>query len=263
MDSKIIKYFIVLILISFKSYAVEFQGKFIQGHFIIGKTEPGTEITIDKKKVKVSKDGYFVFGLDKDRKFDVVIREGGKKIIKKVKKRKYKIQRIDGLPEKKVTPPEEFYERIKKENKLISNAREVESDLSFFKDQFIIPVDDAIITGVYGSQRILNGIPKWPHYGLDFAQKKGSPVKAMNNGVVTLAEKDLFYTGATLIFDHGHGISTLYMHLDEIFVDIGDHVKKGDIIGTVGATGRATGPHLDIRLNWFGVRLDPATILKL
>ena len=263
MDSKIIKYFIVLILISFKSYAVEFQGKFIQGHFIIGKTEPGTEISIDKKKIKVSKDGYFAFGLDKDRKFDVVINEGEKKIIKKVKKRKYKIQRIDGLPEKKVTPPKEFYERIKKENKLISNAREVDSDLSFFKDQFIIPVDDAIITGVYGSQRILNGIPKWPHYGLDFAQKKGSPVKAMNNGVVTLAEKDLFYTGATLIFDHGHGISTLYMHLDEIFVDIGDHVKKGDIIGTVGATGRATGPHLDIRLNWFGVRLDPATILKL
>ena len=263
MDSKIIKYFIVLILISFKSYAVEFQGKFIQGHFIIGKTEPGTEISIDKKKIKVSKDGYFAFGLDKDRKFDVVISEGEKKIIKKVKKRKYKIQRIDGLPEKKVTPPKEFYERIKKENKLISNAREVDSDLSFFKDQFIIPVDDAIITGVYGSQRILNGIPKWPHYGLDFAQKKGSPVKAMNNGVVTLAEKDLFYTGATLIFDHGHGISTLYMHLDDIFVDIGDHVKKGDIIGTVGATGRATGPHLDIRLNWFGVRLDPATILKL
>ena len=263
MDSKIIKYFIVLILINFKSYAVEFQGKFIQGHFIIGKTEPGTEISIDKKKIKVSKDGYFAFGLDKYRKFDVVINEGEKKIIKKVKKRKYKIQRIDGLPEKKVTPPKEFYERIKKENKLISNAREVDSDLSFFKDQFIIPVDDAIITGVYGSQRILNGIPKWPHYGLDFAQKKGSPVKAMNNGVVTLAEKDLFYTGATLIFDHGHGISTLYMHLDDIFVDIGDHVKKGDIIGTVGATGRATGPHLDIRLNWFGVRLDPATILKL
>ena len=263
MDSKIIKYFIVLILINFKSYAVEFQGKFIQGHFIIGKTEPGTEISIDKKKIKVSKDGYFAFGLDKDRKFDVVISEGEKKIIKKVKKRKYKIQRIDGLPKKKVTPPKEFYERIKKENKLISNAREVDSDLSFFKDQFIIPVDDAIITGVYGSQRILNGIPKWPHYGLDFAQKKGSPVKAMNNGVVTLAEKDLFYTGATLIFDHGHGISTLYMHLDDIFVDIGDHVKKGDIIGTVGATGRATGPHLDIRLNWFGVRLDPATILKL
>ena len=162
-----------------------------------------------------------------------------------------------------MTPPEEFYARIKKENKLIGVARDIESDLPFFKDKFIIPVDDAIITGVYGSQRILNGIPKWPHYGLDFAQKKGTPVKAMNNGIVTLSEDDLYYTGGTIIFDHGHGVSTLYMHMDKIFVKVGDHVKKGDIVGTVGATGRATGPHLDIRLNWFGIRLDPATVLDL
>ena len=162
-----------------------------------------------------------------------------------------------------MTPPEEFYARIKKENKLIGVARDIESDLPFFKDKFIIPVDNAIITGVYGSQRILNGIPKWPHYGLDFAQKKGTPVKAMNNGIVTLSEDDLYYTGGTIIFDHGHGVSTLYMHMDKIFVKVGDHVKKGDIVGTVGATGRATGPHLDIRLNWFGVRLDPATVLDL
>ena len=162
-----------------------------------------------------------------------------------------------------MTPPEEFYARIKNENKLIGVARDIESDLPFFKDKFIIPVDDAIITGVYGSQRILNGIPKWPHYGLDFAQKKGTPVKAMNNGIVTLSENDLYYTGGTIIFDHGHGVSTLYMHMDKIFVKVGDHVKKGDIVGTVGATGRATGPHLDIRLNWFGIRLDPATVLDL
>jgi len=263
MDSKIIIYFITGLLITFKSYAVEFQGKFIQGHYIIGKTLPGTKILIDKRQVKVTKEGYFAFGLDKDRKFDVVITEGSKKIIKKVQKRKYKIQRIDGLPEKKVTPPEEFYERIKKENKLIAKARAIDSDLSFFKDKFIVPVDNAIITGVYGSQRILNGIPKWPHYGLDFAQKKGSPIKAMNTGIVTLAEEDLFYTGATLIFDHGHGISTLYMHLDKIFVEKGDIVKQGDVIGTVGSSGRSTGPHLDVRLNWFGTRLDPATVLDI
>ena len=263
MDSKIIIYFITGLLITFKSYAVEFQGKFIQGHYIIGKTSPGTKIFIDKRKIKVTKEGYFAFGLGKDRKFDVVITEGNQKIIKKVQKRKYKIQRIDGLPEKKVTPPEEFYERIKKENKLIAKARAIDSDLSFFKDKFIVPVDNAIITGVYGSQRILNGIPKWPHYGLDFAQKKGSPIKAMNTGIVTLAEEDLFYTGATLIFDHGHGISTLYMHLDKIFVNVGDHVKKGDVIGTVGSSGRATGPHLDIRLNWYGTRLDPNSILNI
>jgi len=256
-------FFIIFFLFFTQLNAVEFKGKFIQGHFIIGKTSPGTEIIIDKKKVKVSKDGYFAFGIEKDRKLNIIITEGDKTVIKKIQKRKYNIQKIDGLPKKKVTPPEEFYARIKRENKLIGKAREVNSDLSFFKEKFIIPVDDAIITGVYGSQRILNGIPKWPHYGLDFAQKKGTPVKAMNDGVVTLSEKDLFYTGATLIFDHGHGVSTLYMHMDKIFVLKGDHVKKGDIVGTVGTSGRSTGPHLDIRLNWFGTRLDPATILNI
>jgi len=264
MDCKII-YKLLLLVVFFTStqtHAIEFKGKFIQGHYIIGKTEPGSEIIIDKREVKVSKDGYFAFGIGKDRKFDITITENNNKIIKKIQKRKYSIQRIEGLPKKKVTPPEEFYARIKRENKLIGKAREIHSNLSFFKDKFIIPVDDAIITGVYGSQRILNGIPKWPHYGLDFAQIKGSPIKAMNNGIVTLAEKDLFYTGATLIFDHGHGISTLYMHMNEIFVNVGDHVKKGDIVGTIGTSGRSTGPHLDIRLNWFGIRLDPATILN-
>jgi len=266
MDSKIIKYFLLIFFISFKVSAVEFDGKFIQGHFIIGKTEPDTKVKIDKKQVKVSKDGYFAFGLSRDRKYDVVItiEKNGvkKKITKRVQKRKYNIQRIDGLDEKKVTPPEEVYERIKKENKLIAKARAIDSDLDFFKDKFMIPVDDAIITGVYGSQRILNGEPKWPHYGLDFAQKEGAPVKAMLNGTVTLAEADLFYTGGTLIFDHGHGISTLYMHMLDIFVEKGQKVKQGDIIGTVGSTGRATGPHLDVRLNWFDVRLDPATALN-
>ena len=254
--------FIIIYFFFSQLGAVEFRGKFIQGHFIIGKTDPGTNIIVDKKRIKVTKNGYFAFGIEKERKLDIVIVEGNKTIIKKIQKRKYNIQKIDGLPKKKVTPPEEFYARIKRENKLIGKAREIHSDLSFFKDKFIIPVDDAIITGVYGSQRILNGIPKWPHYGLDFAQKKGTPVKAMNNGIVTLAEKDLFYTGATLIFDHGHGVSTLYMHMDKIFVDKGDHVKKGDIVGTVGTSGRSTGPHLDVRLNWFQTRLDPMSILN-
>ena len=263
MDCKIIKYIAIIFLICFKTNAIEFDGEFVQGHFIIGKTNPNTKILVDKKIVKVSKDGYFAFGIEKDRKLDIVITEGDKKIVKKIQRREYNIQKIDGLPKKKVTPPEEFYVRIKKENKLIVNAREINSDLTFFKEKFILPVENAIVTGVYGSQRILNGIPKWPHYGLDFAQKKGTPIKAMNNGIATLVEEDLFYTGATLIFDHGHGVSTLYMHLDKIFVNLGDHVKKGEVIGTVGSSGRSTGPHLDVRLNWFGTRLDPATILDI
>ena len=267
MDSKIIKFFLLFFFISFKSYAVEFNGKFIQGHYIIGKTDPSSTVKIDKRKIKVSKGGYFAFGLDRERKYDVVIqieKDGDiNKIIKKVQKRKYNIQRIDGLEEKKVTPPEEVFARIKKENKLIAIAREINSDLDFFKDKFILPLENAIITGVYGSQRILNGKPRWPHYGVDFAGDLGTPIKAMADGVVTLAENDLYFTGATLIFDHGHGISTLYMHLDEIFVEKNDIVKQGDIIGTVGSSGRSTGPHLDVRLNWFGTRLDPATVLNI
>jgi murein DD-endopeptidase MepM/ murein hydrolase activator NlpD len=266
MDSNIIKYILLIFFFSLKVSAVELNGKFIQGHFIIGKTDPSSKVKIDKKQIRVSKDGYFAFGLARDRKYDVVItieKNGVKeKITKRIQKRKYNIQRIDGLEEKMVTPPEEVYERIKKDNKLIAKARAVDTDLDYFKDKFIIPVEDAIITGVYGSQRILNGKPKWPHYGLDFAQDEGAPVKAMINGTVTLAETDLYYTGGTLIFDHGHGISTLYMHLNEIFVKKGQKVKQGEVIGTVGATGRATGAHLDVRLNWFGVRLDPATVLN-
>jgi len=267
MDSKIIKFSILIFFLIIKVNAAEFNGKFIQGHYIIGKTDANSTVIIDKKKVKVSKDGYFAFGLDRERKYDVVIqinRDGKiQKLIKKVQKRKYNIQRIDGLEEKKVTPPEEVYERIKNENKLIAEAREINSDLDFFKDKFILPLDNAIITGVYGSQRILNGKPRWPHYGIDFAGDLGTPIKAMADGIVTLAENDLYFSGATLIFDHGHGVSTLYMHMDEIFVEKDDIVKQGDIIGTVGSSGRSTGPHLDVRLNWFGTRLDPATVLNI
>ena len=245
------------------SFAVTFDGKFIQGSFILGKTDPGSEVFIDKKKIKVDKDGYFAFGLGRDRKNDVTITINKKKIVKKIFKRKYKIQRIDGLEEKKVTPPEEVYERIKRENKWIGEARTINSNLNFFKHKFINPLENAIVTGVYGSQRILNGKPKWPHYGIDFAAKEGTEIKAMLDGVVTLAESDLFYTGGTLIFDHGHGVSTLYMHMKTLMVVKGQKVNQGDIIGTVGSTGRSTGAHLDVRLNWFNVRLDPATVLDI
>ena len=255
------------LLITTSSFAVTFDGKFIQGSFILGKTEPGSEVFIDKKRVKVTSDGFFVFGLSRDRKYDVVItlsKNGNKqKIVKKVQKRKYNIQRIDGLEEKKVTPPEEVYERIKRENKWIGEARSIDSNLTFFTKKFIVPVENAIISGVYGSQRILNGKPKWPHYGLDFAADEGTKIKAMLDGIVTLAEPDLFYTGGTLLFDHGHGISTLYMHMEKILVKKSQKVKQGDIIGTVGSTGRATGAHLDVRLNWLQTRLDPATALDI
>ncbi len=266
MDSKIIK---VILLVSFffsDLNAAEFKGSFKQGSFILGKTKPNSEVKIDDKKIRVSKDGYFAFGLDRDRENNViiVIKENGKtKIIeKKVLKRKYKIQRIDGLPPKQVTPPPEVYEKIKKDNILIGKARSVNTAYDYFKNKFIYPIDKYIITGVYGSQRILNGKPRRPHYGIDFHAPEGTAVKAMMDGEVTLAENNMYFTGGTIIFDHGHGISTLYMHMKDINVKVGQKIKQGQIVGTLGQSGRATGPHLDIRLNWFGIKLDPATILN-
>ncbi len=267
MDCKIITrlFFLIFCFIPTHSIAIEFTGKFLQGHFIIGKTDPTAKIIIDKKQVKVSDDGFFVFGLDRDRKFDLTITKivNGKKdkLIKKVLKRKYNIQRIDGLEESKVTPPESVYKRIKEENNKIGEARAINSDLPFFKNQFIMPVE-GIISGVYGSQRILNGKPKWPHYGIDIAAKQGTMIKSSGSGIVTMAEDDLYYTGGTIIMDHGHGISTIYSHLENVMVSVGDKINQGDIIGTVGSTGRSTGPHLDFRVNWFQTRLDPMSLLK-
>ena len=215
------------IIFSTNAFAIEFKGKFLQGHYIVGITDPAAKIIVDKK----------------------------------VLKRKYNIQRIDGLEQSKVTPPESVYKRIKEENNRIGEARAINSDLPFFKNQFIMPVE-GIISGVYGSQRILNGKPRWPHYGIDIAAKQGTMIKSSGSGVVTMAEDDLYYTGGTIIMDHGHGISTIYSHLETVMVSIGDKINQGDTIGTVGSTGRSTGPHLDFRINWFQVRLDPMSILK-
>jgi murein DD-endopeptidase MepM/ murein hydrolase activator NlpD len=261
-------FFLIIIMVFFSSSlnAIEFKGKFEQGSFIIGKTSPGSKVQVDKKKVRVTEDGYFVFGLGRDRKNDVIIKinQKGKfkTIQKKILKRIYKIQKIDGLPSKQVTPPPEVYKRIREDNKLIGQARSIDTSYNFFKEKFIYPVDKYIITGVYGSQRILNGKPRRPHYGIDFHAAEGTPVKAMMNGEVTLAKKNMYFTGGTIIFDHGHGVSTLFMHMKDINVQVGQKVKKGEVVGTLGKTGRATGPHLDIRLNWFDVKLDPSSVLN-
>ena len=178
MDSSIIlRIFLVLLFLISPVNAIEFQGKFLQGHFILGRTDPNSKILVGKREVKVSKDGDFVFGIDRDQKYDLTftkILNGKKKsFTKKVLKRKYNIQRIDGLEESKVTPPDSVYKRIKKENYAIGEARAINSNLQFFKEKFIMPVE-GIISGVYGSQRILNGKPRWPHYGIDIAAKQGT-----------------------------------------------------------------------------------------
>ena len=178
-----------------------------------------------------------------------------------IKKQNYKIQRIEGLPKRMVTPPESVYKRIISENKEIAKVRKLNSNVSFIFQNFVRPLK-GIITGVFGSQRVLNGKPKRPHYGIDIAAKEGTEIIAPLDSIVRMAEKDLYYTGGTIMLDHGHGVTSVYSHLSKILVKVNENIKKGDIIGLVGSTGRSTGPHLDWRINWFEQRLDPSLLIK-
>ncbi|MEK9732475.1 MAG: M23 family metallopeptidase [Pelagibacteraceae bacterium] len=262
---RLLAYFFLIFFISNLSSAIEFKGKFEQGSLIIGKTRPSNSIFIDKKKMKISKEGFFVFGISRNHTEDILIRiktnKGFEEIIKKVEKRKFKTQRIDGLPKRKVTPNAEDMKKIRAEGKLISIAKNENSNLPFFFQNFIRPIQ-GITTGVFGSQRILNGKPRRPHYGIDIAAPKGTKVKNANSGKVILSEENLFFTGGTIIIEHGHGLISIYSHLDKIFVKRGDQVKRGEFIATVGSTGRSTGPHLDFRLYCRNIPVDPDIVFN-
>ena len=233
-----------------------------QGELVIGRAKPGTHITFKDTDLRIDPaSGVFAFGIDRDAEGEAVLAvactDGTKHLHKlDVAKREYDIDRIDGLPEKMVTPPKELLERIRREGKWIRKARTRDTEIPHFVDGFIWPVVGRI-SGHYGQQRILNGKPRSPHLGVDIAAPEGTPIKAAAEGEVLLAESNLFYTGGTVVIDHGHGVTTIYSHMLALKVAVGQWITQGDIIGTLGATGRATGPHLDWRINWFQVRLDP------
>lgn len=244
---------------------VNWKGDFSQGGLVIGMAQPGITLKLGERPVPVAKDGRFVFGFGRDEPATVTLavsHSGGQSEARvlQIAPQKYDIQRIDGLPPAQVTPPAAVLERIKRENAQIAAARQRNTPRQDFLQTWIWPAKGPV-SGVYGSQRILNGEPRTPHFGLDIAAPTGSPVVAPVDGEVTLAEKDIYFTGGTIIIDHGMGINSAYSHLHSVSVKVGQRVKQGEQIGTVGATGRATGPHLDWRLNWFDVRLDPQRLL--
>jgi hypothetical protein len=233
-----------------------------QGGLIIGDVGPGAEVSIDGKPVRVQ-GGRFCFGFGRDaaKPAEVHVRfDGGREITRMVapQKRNFVIQRIDGLPEQYVSPPPEILERIKRDAYAVGEARTRDTDEMWFADKFIWPADGPI-SSIYGSQRILNGQPREPHYGVDVAAPEGSPIVAPVDGIVSLAE-ELYLSGNTMLIDHGHGVSTSYLHMSRMHVKVGDRLKQGDKIGLVGKTGRVTGPHLCWRLNWFQTRLDVALL---
>jgi murein DD-endopeptidase MepM/ murein hydrolase activator NlpD len=258
----------VTVLMSFHSLAeVQLTGEIKQGGLIVGKTSPTNKVYFNDRLLKVSNAGDFVFGFGRD---DVeahilkVVEPNGETEQRTLTptKREYKIQRVNGIAKKIMDPDPKAVARAKEDSKQVKAARKTDSELVEFAGGFIPPIK-GVVTGVYGSQRVYNGVPKTPHFGLDYAGKKGDPVKAPATGVVVLNVPDMFYSGGTMIIDHGHGINSTFLHLSDSYVKVGEKVEQGQVVAAVGSTGRSTGPHLDWRVNWFDMRLDPALALKV
>ena len=236
-----------------------------QGQLVVGRVPPGAQVTFAGRDVHVGNDGVFVFGLERDAPASVTLQvryRDGRAAARTigVAKREYHIERVEGLPQKTVTPDPETAARIEREQAQVAEARKRDDAREDFAQGFALPVAGARISGVYGSQRIDNGIPKAPHLGLDMAVPEGTPIHAPAAGVVTFAEPDLVLTGGTVLIDHGFGLTSSFLHMSRLDVRVGEHLTRGQVIGAAGMTGRATGPHVHWGFNWFDVRLDPALL---
>lgn len=224
------------------------KGPRVEGALLIGKVDPGSRVRLDDRAVKVSKDGDFVLAFGRNAPPAAVLTvlyPDGKRVTRRLRiaPRSYDIQRINGLPPGMVTPPGKDIRRILAEQRLIAETRRRVTDTPYFRAGFAWPVHGRV-TGVFGSQRILNGKPRRPHYGVDVAAPRGTPVRAAADGIVVLVHPGMYFSGKTVILDHGHGVTSVYIHLSAILVRLGERVRKGQIIGRVGQTGRATGPNL-------------------
>lgn len=236
-----------------------------QGRLMIGTTAPGSRVSVGGRDVRVDAAGRFAFGIDRDQpRLSLCLRTpqdhrarcGGVDL----DARSYRIERVDGLPQQTVTPDPAEQARIAREAARIAKARERDDARSDFAAGFTWPARGRI-SGIYGSQRVLNGLPRSPHMGLDIAAPTGTPIVAPAPGVVTLVDHDMLLTGGTVILDHGHGVSSVFIHMSQVDVSVGQRLARGDAIGAIGMTGRASGPHLHWGLNWFEVKLDPALSL--
>jgi len=236
-----------------------------QSGLLRGHVDSGVQVFYADRQLKIAPDGSFILGFGRDamqqQSLTLIDPDGTKHIHKlTLKQRKYDIQKINGISKRMMNPSEDDLRRIRQEAQQVAKARQQDNDQLNFQESFIWPVVGRI-SGIYGSQRILNGEPRRPHFGIDIAAPTGTLVKAPAGGVVTLAHQGMFFSGATLIVDHGYGLSSSFLHLSKILVKVGEPVVQGQIIAKVGASGRVTGPHLDWRINWFKQRLDPALLV--
>jgi len=257
----------VPLAMSLATPTLKLKGQLKQGAFLIGKVAPASSVSLNDSELKVSAGGLFVLGFSRDARPEQQIKvydAAGKASVHEfaVAAREYQTQYIEGIAKKLMQPSQQDLQRIQEESALVRQARAVNSDMVSFTEPFIWPAKGPV-TGVYGSQRFFNGQPRRPHFGLDIAAPSGTDVVAPASGVITLVHSDMFYSGGTIVLDHGYGMSSTFIHLSEELVTPGQKVKQGEVIGKVGKSGRATGPHLDWRINWFDTRLDPAFLVGL
>ena len=256
-----------VLIFSKELYAVSFDGEFTQGGLVIGQLQAGQSVSYEGRKLQITSGNQFLLGFGRNAPAEVSIvvydaDNQSETINLRITPRNYNIQKIEGVPSNTVTPPNSVLQRIKQDAASVKQARKLVSNKQDFLGGFIKPANGPV-TGVYGSQRFYNGVPKSPHYGIDYAAPTGTPVIAPADGIITFAHNDLFYSGGTLILDHGHGLSSTFLHLSEILVKPNQVVRSGTVIAKIGATGRATGPHLDWRMNWLNQRIDPELVLKV
>lgn len=248
------------------SKPVVLSGQVSQGGLVVGRILPDEKVFVEGLQLATTDEGIFLLGLE--RKADemielTIVGQDGSASLHQlpVAQRTYRVQKIEGVPQRTVTPDEKDLARIQRDALMVKQSRQLVSSRTDFLSGFVRPLNGPV-TGVYGSQRVYNGVPGSPHYGIDYAAPTGTLVAAPAPGRVIFAHPDLFYSGGTLIIDHGFGLSSTFLHLSEILVTKGDEVARGESVAKVGATGRATGPHLDWRMNWRDVRVDPQLVLK-
>ncbi len=244
---------------------VEIKGQATHGGLMVGTAKPGTRVLLDGAPLMVGPQGELVFGFDRDGPEAATLRveppDGEAiEIPVPIAPRTWDIQKIDGLPPDKVTPPPEALEQIKREAAQKRAARRRDTQGIWFAENFLWPTEGRI-SGVFGSQRILNGEPRAPHYGLDIAAPEGTPIKAPAGGIVRLAVTGFFYEGGLVFLDHGHGLISYMMHMSRVDVKPGQEIRQGETIGAVGKTGRVTAAHLHWGIFWLDAHIDPQLLL--
>lgn len=242
-----------------------------QGSLVIGHTARGNQVQLGERALRVGADGAFAFGVGRDEAGPLHLTvqwfDGATETANiRVTGRDWPIENIHGVPPATVNPPPDIALRIAREQALVSAARLHDDARDDYEEAFHWPVHGRI-SGRFGNQRVYvlpdgTAVPKSPHSGMDIAASTGTRVLAPAPGVVTFVAPDLYLTGGTVVLDHGHGISSNFLHLSRIDVHVGDRVLQDQPIGAVGSTGRATGPHLHWGMSWFDVRVDPLLVLE-